>query len=278
MAEMDMRADERACKQCDEVFQFRRRTQVFCSQSCGRVFERLRERQRAKDRYGPEGRRWKDAPTLICVGCSNAFRPARSDRLKFCSRECAFEHRRRQSEHRFLQRRSCKQCGTSLAGVRRVTLCVACRELNDRLRMEKRYRPRLTIACRDCGTAVTGTKSKVVCEPCQRRAARLAFESKHGKVKKHRHRARRFGVQYEAINPIAVFQRDGWKCQVCGTATPKRLRGTNNDRAPELDHRIPMSRGGGHVWSNVQCCCRRCNIRKGADLVLGQANLFPIVA
>jgi 5-methylcytosine-specific restriction endonuclease McrA len=72
-----------------------------------------------------------------------------------------------------------------------------------------------------------------------------------------------------------VLDRDGWRCQMCGVKTPKRLRGTFDDRAPELDHRVPMAMGGGHVWDNVQCSCRRCNAAKNAMAVLGQTNLFP---
>jgi 5-methylcytosine-specific restriction endonuclease McrA len=48
----------------------------------------------------------------------------------------------------------------------------------------------------------------------------------------------------------AVFARDDWTCQYCGAA------------AENVDHVIPRSRGGGHVWENVVAACRRCNSRK----------------
>ena len=48
----------------------------------------------------------------------------------------------------------------------------------------------------------------------------------------------------------AVFARDDWTCQYCGGA------------AENVDHVIPRSRGGGHVWENVVAACRRCNSRK----------------
>jgi hypothetical protein len=90
-----------------------------------------------------------------------------------------------------------------------------------------------------------------------------------------RKRARKFGVEYEYINALHVFERDNWLCQVCGRKTPKAWRGTCRDRAPELDHRVPMALGGGHVWGNVQCACRKCNqIRKRDKLVLGQLSLL----
>jgi 5-methylcytosine-specific restriction endonuclease McrA len=48
----------------------------------------------------------------------------------------------------------------------------------------------------------------------------------------------------------AVFARDEWTCQYCGAA------------AENVDHVIPRSRGGEHVWENVVAACRRCNSRK----------------
>ena len=44
--------------------------------------------------------------------------------------------------------------------------------------------------------------------------------------------------------------RDGWVCQYCGLP------------AENVDHVIPKSRGGRHVWENVVAACRRCNSKK----------------
>ena len=52
------------------------------------------------------------------------------------------------------------------------------------------------------------------------------------------------------ITRRAVFARDGWSCQYCGSA------------AENVDHVIPKSRGGRHVWENVVAACRRCNSKK----------------
>ncbi len=45
----------------------------------------------------------------------------------------------------------------------------------------------------------------------------------------------------------AVFARDGGRCVYCGVA------------ATTIDHVVPRSRGGGHVWENVVAACTRCN-------------------
>ncbi len=53
-----------------------------------------------------------------------------------------------------------------------------------------------------------------------------------------------------SISRRAVFLRDAHTCQYCG------------GRAESIDHVMPRSRGGQHVWDNVVAACRRCNSRK----------------
>ncbi len=50
----------------------------------------------------------------------------------------------------------------------------------------------------------------------------------------------------------AIFARDGWRCVYC--------RGP----AETIDHVVPRSRGGRHVWENVVAACADCNHTKGA--------------
>jgi 5-methylcytosine-specific restriction endonuclease McrA len=53
-----------------------------------------------------------------------------------------------------------------------------------------------------------------------------------------------------ALTRRAVFARDGWVCQYCGSP------------AENMDHVLPKSLGGQHAWDNVVAACRRCNSRK----------------
>lgn len=62
------------------------------------------------------------------------------------------------------------------------------------------------------------------------------------------------------LNRRTVFARDEGRCQYCGRS------------AESLDHVVPRSRGGQHVWDNVVACCRRCNTTKG-DRLLPDTNL-----
>ena len=53
-----------------------------------------------------------------------------------------------------------------------------------------------------------------------------------------------------ALSRRAVFVRDGHSGQYCGA------------NAENIDHIVPRSRGGEHVWENVVAACRPCNTRK----------------
>lgn len=67
-------------------------------------------------------------------------------------------------------------------------------------------------------------------------------------------------VPYRARAPLSrqgVFARDAQRCQYCGSG------------AETLDHVLPRSRGGRHVWENLVAACRRCNHTK-ADRTLDE--------
>jgi 5-methylcytosine-specific restriction endonuclease McrA len=55
-----------------------------------------------------------------------------------------------------------------------------------------------------------------------------------------------------------IFYRDRNRCQYCGHKF--------QTRDLNLDHVVPLSRGGKSTWENVVCCCIKCNSRKGGLL------------
>jgi 5-methylcytosine-specific restriction endonuclease McrA len=60
-------------------------------------------------------------------------------------------------------------------------------------------------------------------------------------------------VPYRTTVPLsrkAVIARDGGHCAYC------------EGHASTVDHVVPRSRGGEHVWENVVAACRACNTRK----------------
>jgi len=57
------------------------------------------------------------------------------------------------------------------------------------------------------------------------------------------------------ITRRAVFARDGWACQYCGSRSNLTV-----------DHVIPRSKGGASSWENIVASCAPCNRRKGDHL------------
>ncbi|WP_285662906.1 HNH endonuclease [Actinorhabdospora filicis] len=58
-----------------------------------------------------------------------------------------------------------------------------------------------------------------------------------------------------SLSRRAIFARDKWKCVYCGGP------------AETIDHVIPRSKGGAHIWENVVAACARCNHKKGDKTV-----------
>ncbi|MFG0252614.1 MAG: HNH endonuclease [Phycisphaerales bacterium JB038] len=61
--------------------------------------------------------------------------------------------------------------------------------------------------------------------------------------------------QQVKLNRRNIYARDRNRCQYCGKHFPSSEL--------SIDHVVPRSQGGPHVWENVVCACTRCNARKG---------------
>lgn len=127
-----------------------------------------------------------------------------------------------------------------------------------------------------CGEAFLPVKKwqKSCSDLCARRRSEEGKKKNHKKVRarlraayawdrgKPRKRARKFGVEYEPVQLGKVLERDGWKCGICGKKISKKSV-YPHPMSPSLDHVIPMSRGGGHLYANVQAAHFVCNTLKG---------------
>src|SRR3954452_6371366 len=65
------------------------------------------------------------------------------------------------------------------------------------------------------------------------------------------------------ITRRAVFARDGWMCQYCGSRSNLTV-----------DHVVPRSKGGASSWENIVASCAPCNRRKG-DSLPDKAGMHP---
>ncbi len=207
-----------------------------------------------------------------CLHCGKKFGFRRGEnKHMYCSRECAWEARRKPETPK--PPIVCVICGQEFDGRGGTKYCTDdCRKEKERRRSreyeESKHIPN-SFACKECGRQYTtnyGEKNSVYCSSkCLKKAT--------GRIEKAKRRARMYTVECESVDPIYVLKRDGWRCMKCGVRTPQRYRGTTHERAPEVDHVVPLSRGGTHVRGNLQCLCRKCNIEKGAT-TYGQARLW----
>lgn len=123
--------------------------------------------------------------------------------------------------------------------------------------------------CDGCGILLGYISLDLLCDTCKRdrlKARRASDRAKRPKGQEsHRRRARHYGVDYEPINRAKVFDRDGWLCGICGDPISPAAKYPDLMSA-SLDHVIPLSRGGGHLYANVQASHFICNSLKGADI------------
>lgn len=230
------------CPICGCVFHPRESGQTYCSRSC-----------KGKARGGE----------YQCQTCGKTYIRFQGINAHFCSLQCKDQ----------AHIRICRVCGKQFTATRmQERLCSdACRLQADHEWLWANH-PKCvhTVQCAECGaTHINGYGDK------HKRFCSSACEHRHnGRIAKGRRRTKVTGA--ERINPLSVFAKAAWRCELCGVSTPRRLRGKQVDRSPELDHIIPLAIGGKHAWDNVQCLCRKCNGEKGATTV-GQARFFSVV-
>jgi len=221
----------------------------------------------------------------ICRECGREFIPKRKERRIMCP-DCAGPNTRKRLISalilglqnplwqlvkvlsRFVE---CKICGNKSFHV----LCSRECDLEYRRRLshdrEKRKHDgcRKQFKCRECGNLNDpeyGQKQRNFCNDfCSIKYAR--------RIARGVRRARERAVEYENVDPRVIWQRDSGRCQLCKRKTPWSLRGTWNDRAPEVDHIRPLSKGGSHAYRNCQNACRRCNQDK-SDQEYGQLRML----
>lgn len=234
---------ERACKRCGGLFQSAQTKAFYCGTECLRAGLSASAKERAAERAPiiAEARRHE------CQRCGREFHRrsyGKQGENKFCSRDCGYAANRR-------------------------PMAPALTKPPKPLPQPK---PLKSYCCKICGAVYQfsgmGRPIKTCGDQCT-----LMLKRQHRAVARVLRRAREHAATIEPVNPYKVFTRDGWKCRVCRRKTPRSKRGTYEPDAPELDHIVPLSRGGEHSYRNTQCLCRACNAAKG-DREIGQLLLF----
>jgi len=225
----------------------------------------------------------------------------KGDKRLYCGKSCAMQHRwdKNQDPVRLMKHivrviegvmanlisdvlnglPSCCVCGAGLKKRWRKTCSDECRLERGRQMTRDAYERRTGVrlspvssgrSCKHCRCDIQADnrngRGRSSCDQCN--LHRGDFKS----------RAMLYGVRYTNVSRRVVFERDGWRCQLCGHAVlrkAKRHKVTRrlHPRTASLDHIIPMVKGGDHVERNCQCACLSCNVRKHARRI-GQTRLF----
>lgn len=271
--------NENVCKRCGVVFQGNGHA-VWCS-DCRPIAHR-EESKRHREERKVQGVAITIPESKLCPKCqevklASEFSPQRDrpNGLSGICKACRSEHTRHAREAgkwkpapRLPKMRECPICGKSFDSVRGAKYCSDECFKEDKRRKACVYnsaqKPIKERECRECGSKFTpeyGNKRRMFCSD-------KCMEKHGGRVGKSMRRARMYAAgEVENLDPFYILKRDRWRCYICGCATPKKLRGTCEPNAPQVDHVIPLARGGAHTESNTRCICRACNIAKSDKLL-----------
>ena len=113
---------------------------------------------------------------------------------------------------------------------------------------------RATCSCIECGALfiVKPGVKKIYC-------SRTCLSKRAGTYRQHV--IRTSAIYSESFTAREVFVKANWRCRQCRRRVYQGDPAWS-DRQATLDHIVPVSKGGLHVWSNVQCLCRACNLSK----------------
>ena len=197
------------------------------------------------------------APRINCPTCGKEFasRMCGGARMKYCSRRCA--------DRRSAAKSQAKRLAKAVRAIVRAEIAALFRIAKYKEKPAT-WRKR----CARCGNDYVVRRTKghpkgacncpVPLTSAARKARRVAKSMRRAAIRSRKR---------ERIDPIEILARDKWRCRICGIDTPKGLRGTIEHNAPELDHIVPLAKGGSHTKGNVQCLCRSCNHFKSDSLM-----------
>jgi hypothetical protein len=233
---------------------------------------------------------------FVCKHCGKTYRTAYANRNQYCSNECRFNAWHDKALRHKADREAgvgsfckvyfinCIECGKLFsAHTKAKAICgTECQTAINRraygARNEHKHEP-ITATCARCGRKfayLRFNRTRLYCsKECNRRANEEADPERYADIRaKARHKRRALQESngpVDAINPRHVFERDGWRCGICGRKVNPGLK-FPHPRSPSLDHIIALAAGGSHTWDNLQCAHFICNSMK-RDLPGGQLRL-----
>ncbi|MDC4550022.1 HNH endonuclease [Acinetobacter baumannii] len=245
------------CPICLVAFIPRQKNSVYCSRACHDKRPRAKRNRTFKLQY------------IRCANCKEikGIEVKGGNHAKLCcSRKCGFEWQAHISSERSRLRAISLRPKKELMPIKVIKELIALKRI--------KARNKLIRLCLHCNQQVFEKYRRIHtrCLAAYSAEKKADYKSTDSyKNAKKANRVKRKAIQRgatiaEPINPLLILARDKWKCYLCGVKTPKELRGSYFDNAPELDHVIPLSKGGLHVESNLRCACRKCNAEKSDQI------------
>lgn len=266
------------CHECGLPFRGRP-NKKYCSAVCRNKAKQRRRYKRAKS----VGKTRRPIGRSNCNECGKSFVVYAGTAGKFCSRSCNAKHqvRKREAnpsiaearrEARLLRRigefssvrsATCVQCGSGFIARDESVFCsyeCSSSHRKDHGKFYSRWNDGLCITeIRVCPVSGHLFKPEHMGQTLSNEGRRMRRAAEKARAKALRRSRKKGG---DLIVPQEVFEKADYKCAICGCQTDPDKRGTYEDDAPELDHIIPLARGGTHTIDNVQCACRSCNNSK----------------
>jgi len=194
------------------------------------------------------------APPRECEYCEAEFRTQKNGKTKFCSLTC--------------QR-----------------LYVAAQRISQRIRD---LGSRVCVACSGPLGLSTRTDAEFCSQQCQRgqwfidnaektkaqvRAWKLGNPERAKDLKlksSHLRRLRQLSAPHEDFQLSEIWNRDGGICWLCDSPIDADLKWPH-PQSLTLEHKLPLSKGGGHTRDNCALAHNLCNMRKGAKVLAAPA-------
>lgn len=164
---------------------------------------------------------------------------------------------------RYQEERACVVCGETFVAQKQKPASVcspACRTMRDFgcIYPKKPPAPIMDKVCMWC--AGTFSTPRVGAKYCSDKHAEAA--------RKHRYRIAHGEWTIERSVRLAIYERDGYKCHLCGDPVDTTKADPQANMYPSLDHLIPRSLGGSDDETNLATAHRICNsLRRDLPLV-----------
>lgn len=224
------------CANCDTQFEVSGvQKKKYCSTKCKKTVERKSEAYKLD-----QAKRGGRIMSKKCVQCgAYGVRPDSS----YCNRDCS-----RKARYKYLGYSESTEILLLVPAKKSKQLPFKNGEVSSRYFAHG--------SCKECGiafTAVTRGKSRLplyCSDNCSRRS--------HSRNAKHIRRERMKRNGKSAVYRSQIFKRDNYTCKLCNEPLDMDAQ-PNDNRAPSLDHILPLAKGGSHTMSNLQAAHRLCN-------------------